>query len=193
MSAEPVRPDAGGAMPPATVKVWDPFVRVFHWSLVALFVFAFLTGDEWQGPHELAGYVVAALVAARILWGLIGSRHARFSTFVRSPVEVARFIGATARFSAPRYLGHNPAGAAMILALLAAIGVIATTGYMMTTDAYWGVEWVEELHETAAWATLGLIVLHVAGVAIASIEHRENLVRAMFTGRKRAPGPNDLA
>ncbi len=192
MSAQETGLDAGGAMPPATVKVWDPFVRVFHWSLVGLFAFAFLTGDEWQQPHELAGYVIAGLVAARILWGLFGSRHARFSTFVRSPGQVARFISATARFSAPRYLGHNPAGAAMILALLAAIGVIATTGYMMTTDAYWGVEWVEEAHEIAAWGTLALIALHVAGVVLASVEHGENLVRAMFTGRKRAPGPNDL-
>jgi cytochrome b len=193
MRAEPARLDAGGAMPPATVKVWDPFVRVFHWSLVGLFAFAFLTGDEWETPHEFAGYVIAALVAARILWGLVGSRNARFSTFVRSPAEVVRFVAATARFSAPRYLGHNPAGAVMILALLAAIAVIATTGYMMTTNAYWGIEWVEELHEAAAYATLGLVALHVAGVVLASVEHGENLVRAMFTGRKRAPGPDDVA
>jgi cytochrome b len=193
MSAEPVRLESGGAMPPATVKVWDPFVRVFHWSLVGLFAFAFLTGDEWQTPHELAGYVIGALVAARVLWGIVGSRHARFSTFVRSPAQTVRFMARKARFSAPRYLGHNPAGAAMILALLAAIGVIVTTGYMMTTDAYWGIEWVEELHEAAAYATLGLIALHIAGVALASVEHGENLVRAMITGRKRAPGPADLA
>jgi cytochrome b len=183
---------AGGAMPPATVKVWDPFVRIFHWSLVGLFAFAFLTGDEWQQPHELAGYAIAGLVAARIVWGFVGSRHARFSTFVRSPNQVFRFLFATARFSAPRYLGHNPAGAAMILALLPATGVIATTGYMMTTDAYWGVEWVEEVHELAAWGALGLIALHLAGVVAASLEHGENLVRAMVTGRKRAPGPNDI-
>jgi cytochrome b len=183
---------AGGAMPPATVKVWDPFVRIFHWSLVGLFAFAFLTGDEWQQPHELAGYAIAGLVAARIVWGFVGSRHARFSTFVRSPNQVFRFLFATARLSAPRYLGHNPAGAAMILALLAATGVIATTGYMMTTDAYWGVEWVEEVHELAAWGALGLIALHLAGVVAASLEHGENLVRAMVTGRKRAPGPNDI-
>jgi cytochrome b len=193
MGAHPEGLKAGGAMPPATVKVWDPFVRIFHWSLVALFAFAFLTGDEWQKPHELAGYVIAGLVAARIVWGFVGSRHARFSTFVRSPNQVFRFLSATARFSAPRYLGHNPAGAAMILALLAAIGVIATTGYMMTTDAYWGVEWVEEVHELAAWGALGLIALHLAGVVAASLEHSENLVRAMVTGRKRAPGADDVA
>lgn len=191
MSTDATRLEAGGAMPPATVRVWDPFVRVFHWSLAGLFAFALLTGDEWQRPHEAAGYAIAALVAARILWGFVGGRHARFSSFVRSPAETIRFVAAMARFSAPRHLGHNPAGAAMILALLGAIGVIAATGHMMTTDAYWGIVWVEELHEAAAYATLGLIALHVAGVALASVEHGENLVRAMFTGRKRAPGPDD--
>lgn len=191
MSAQDAGLEAGGAMPPATVKVWDPFVRLFHWSLVGLFAFAFLTGDEWQQPHELAGYAIAGLVAARILWGLVGSRHARFASFVR-PLRVFGFLRQTASFSAPRYLGHNPAGGIMVLALLAAIAVIATTGFMMTTDAYWGVEWVEELHETAAFATLGLIALHVAGVILASLEHGENLVRAMITGRKRAPGRGDI-
>ena len=193
MSTRDVGLEAGGVMPPATVKVWDPFVRVFHWSLVGLFAFAFLTGDEWQTPHERAGYVIASLVAARILWGLFGSRHARFASFVRSPLRVLGFLKQTASFSAPRYLGHNPAGGVMVVALLAAIGVIATTGYMMTTDAYWGVEWVEDVHETAAWATLGLIGLHVAGVVLASVEHRENLVRAMFSGRKRAPARSDIS
>lgn len=193
MDAAAAGSEAGGAMPPATVKVWDPFVRIFHWSLVALFAFAFLTGDEWQNPHELAGYAIAGLVAARILWGLFGSRHARFSDFVRSPLRILGFLKDTATLSAPRYLGHNPAGGAMVIALLAAVGVIAATGYMMTTDAYWGVGWVEEAHEIAAWATLGLVALHVAGVVLASVEHRENLVRAMITGRKRAPGPSDVA
>jgi cytochrome b len=188
-----MRQATGGAMPPGTVKVWDPFVRIFHWSLVGLFAFAFLTGDEWQNPHELAGYTIAGLVCARILWGLFGSRHARFSDFVRSPLRILGFLKETATLSAPRYIGHNPAGGVMVLALLAAIGVIAATGYMMTTDAYWGVGWVEEAHEIAAWSTLGLVALHVAGVVLAGIEHRENLVKAMITGRKRAPGPADIA
>ena len=86
---------------------------------------------------------------------------------------------------ARRYIGHNPAGGAMVILLIAMISGIVTTGYMMTTDTWWGIEWVEDVHKTLVYATLGLIVLHVAGVILASIEHRENLVRAMITGWKR--------
>lgn len=168
------------------VRVWDPFVRLFHWSLVALFAFAFLTGDEWDAAHEAAGYAIAALVAARLVWGVIGSPHARFVNFVRGPRAVLRFLAATARLRAPRHLGHNPAGGAMVIALLLAIAGIAATGIMMTSDAWFGVEWVEEAHEALAFGTLALVALHVAGVIIASLEHRENLVVAMVSGFKRA-------
>lgn len=160
-------------------------VRIFHWSLVGLFAFAFFTGDEWDRAHEIAGYAIAGLVAFRLVWGFVGSRHARFADFIRTPRTVLAFLRDTARLRAPRHLGHNPAGGAMVVALLAAISIISATGYMMTTDAYWGVGWVEEVHEVAVFATLGLVALHVAGVAIASVEHRENLVASMFTGRKR--------
>ncbi|SMD02864.1 Cytochrome b [Rhizobium sp. RU36D] len=177
---------ADRASRPAMVKVWDPFVRVFHWSLVAFFAFSFLTGDEWETAHILSGYAIGGLVAARVLWGLFGSQHARFANFIYSPLTVTRFLVDTAFLRAKRYVGHNPAGGAMVLALLLAISGIVTTGYMMTTDAYWGIEWVEEAHEAMVYATLGLIVLHIAGVILASLEHRENLVRAMITGRKRA-------
>lgn len=171
---------------PAMVKVWDPLVRLFHWSLVGLFAFAYLTGDEWKDAHITAGYVIAGLVVFRILWGLVGTENARFANFVRGPSTTLGYLAKALSFRAPRHLGHNPAGAAMIVALIAAIATIATTGYMMTTDAFWGVEWVEEVHTTMVYVTLGLIALHVGGVALASIEHRENLVRAMFTGMKRA-------
>lgn len=185
MSAFATATESGGASPPETVRVWDPFVRVFHWSLVSLFAFAFVTGDEWDSAHEKAGYAIAALVALRVAWGFFGTRHARFSDFVRGPRAVVAFLRDSVMLRAPRHLGHNPAGGAMVLALFAAIAVIATTGFMMTTDAFWGVEWVEEAHESAVYATLGLIALHVGGVVLASLEHGENLVKAMFTGRKR--------
>ncbi|MEQ8589466.1 MAG: cytochrome b/b6 domain-containing protein [Roseitalea porphyridii] len=185
--------EAGDISSPATVKVWDPLVRTFHWSLVGLFAFAFLTGDELQGPHELAGYVIAGLVAFRIVWGLAGSRHARFSSFLYRPSTVAGFLCDTLRMKARRYLGHNPAGGLMAIALLAAIAAISVTGYMMTTDAWWGVGWVEDLHEASAFGALALVALHLAGVLVASFEHGENLVRAMITGRKRAAGPEDIA
>jgi cytochrome b len=90
------------------------------------------------------------------------------------------------RFRAPRFLGHNPAGGVMILALLAMLIGISATGFMMTTDPFWDAEWVEELHEALVYASLGLIALHVAGVVVSSVEHGENLVKAMITGRKRA-------
>lgn len=189
--------EAGGAMPPATpvkarnktelmVRVWDPFVRIFHWSLVGLFVLAFVTGDETEWLHLTAGYAIAALVLLRLLWGFLGSRHARFSDFVRTPREVTDYVRRAMRMRAPRYLGHNPAGGAMIIALLSMLIGISVTGFMMTTDAFWGAQWVEDLHEGLVYATIGLIAAHVVGVIFTSIEHGENLVKAMFTGRKRA-------
>lgn len=177
--------EAGGATPPATIKVWDLFVRVFHWSLATLFVVAYATGDEIERIHILAGYTIAALLALRIAWGFIGPRHARFRNFVRPPREVLSYLRDVALLRAPRYLGHNPAGGAMIIVLLAMLGSTCVSGYMMTTDAFWGAKWVESVHETLANLTVVFIVLHVIGVLFASFEHGENLVKAMITGRKR--------
>ena len=195
MTASKSAVEAAGAMPAAaassvqakTVRVWDPFVRIFHWSLVGLFAVAFVTGDESEWLHIRIGYAIAALVALRIVWGFVGSRHARFSDFVRSPGEIATYSGQALRFRAPRYLGHNPAGGAMVVALLIMLVGIAATGFAMTTDAFWGSQWVEDLHEGLVYTTIGLIVLHVAGVVFSGLEHGENLVKAMITGRKRAP------
>jgi len=177
---------ASAADEAAEVKVWDPLVRIFHWSLVAGIAVAWLTADALPKVHEWAGYLVAALVGIRLIWGFVGTRHARFSNFVKGPREVAGYLGRIVSGRAERHLGHNPAGGAMIVVLLATIMVTVATGWMMTLDAFWGVEWVEELHEISANFILVLVALHVAGVIHASITHRENLVRAMFTGRKRA-------
>lgn len=169
----------------ATVPVWDPLVRVFHWSLVTLFVIAWITGDEVRQLHEMAGYAIAALIAVRIVWGVAGSTHARFSDFLYRPSVVVSYLVAAIRFRSKRYLGHNPAGGAMVIALLTMVSLICASGFTMTTDAFWGVRWVKEAHEIAVNLTLVLIGLHLAGVGAASLEHRENLVRAMITGRKR--------
>ncbi len=178
--------EAGGAMPPATIKVWDPFVRVFHWSLAALFLVAYATGDEIERVHIAAGYAIAGLIAARMIWGFIGPRHARFTSFVRSPSAVLAYLRDVALLRAPRYIGHNPAGAVMIVALLATLMGACITGYMMTTDAYWGAKWVEDVHATLANLAAGLVAIHVMGVLVASFEQRENLVKSMITGRKHA-------
>lgn len=177
--------EAGGETPPATVKVWDPFVRVFHWSLVALFAAAFASGDESDRLHIAIGYAIAGLIGLRILWGFVGSPHARFSDFVRGPREVFSYLRDAVFLRARRYLGHNPAGAAMIIALLLMLIGTSVSGYLLTTDAHWGSKQAEEVHEVFANLTIGLIALHVIGVLAASLEHRENLVTAMITGRKR--------
>ena len=155
--------------------------------MVSLFVLAFVTGDEIEWLHIRIGYAIAALVALRIVWGFVGTRHAQFRDFIRAPRELAAYLGQALQWRAPRHLGHNPAGGAMVVALLAMIAGIAATGFAMTTDAFWGAEWVEDLHEGLVYTTVGLIVLHVAGVIFSSLEHGENLVKAMITGRKRAP------
>lgn len=177
---------AGGTSPPATVPVWDVFVRAFHWSLVISFAFAWITADEWDRLHEWSGYTASALVALRVVWGFVGVRHARFSDFVRSPFVVLGYLGDVLRGRERRFLGHNPAGGTMIIALLIGICGLGATGWMMTSNAFWGVEWVEDVHEVLANGLLALVALHVAGVLMASFSHRENLVLAMLTGRKRA-------
>lgn len=191
MSVSSERIEVGGAMPPATIKVWDPFVRVFHWSLAALFLIAYATGDEIEKVHVAAGYVIAGLLAARLIWGVIGPAYARFSNFVRPPREVIIHLRHLALLRARRYIGHTPAGGAMIIALLATLIGTCITGYMMTTDAYWGAKWVEEAHECLARLTIGLVAAHIFGVLVASFEQRENLIRSMVTGRKRAEHRSD--
>jgi cytochrome b len=181
-----VMTEAGGATPPATVKVWDPFVRVFHWSLVALFATAYVTGDEIERVHIAAGYAIAGLLALRIVWGFVGPCHARFADFVRSPRDALGYLRDVLLLKARRYIGHNPAGGLMVVALIVMLVGTCTTGYLMTTDAYWGSKVLEDVHGALANATVALVVLHVLGVLAASFEHRENLVKAMVTGRKRA-------
>jgi cytochrome b len=176
----------------ATVKVWDPFVRVFHWCLVASFAIAWASSEDGRALHQWAGYAAAALIALRLVWGVAGSRYARFRQFVRTPRSVAGYLIDILKGREARYLGHNPAGGLMILALITVMAGLCLTGWLYTTDAFWGVDWVEETHETLANILLALVGLHVAGVVIASLRHRENLVRAMFSGRKRAPGRGDV-
>jgi cytochrome b len=177
--------EAGRDTRPAFIKVWDPFVRIFHWLLVAFFTGAWITADEWDRAHEIAGYIIIGLIGLRIIWGLVGSHHARFSDFLFKPSVVMKYLKDAVLMRAKRFIGHNPAGGFMVLAMLLSLIAVSATGIMMTTDLFWGKDWVEDLHEVAANLTLGLVFLHVTGVLIASIQHRENLIRSMFTGLKR--------
>ncbi|TDH38555.1 cytochrome B [Pseudohoeflea suaedae] len=175
-----------------TVRVWDRPVRLFHWSLAASVALCWVTADELQRVHEVAGYTAAGLVGLRLILGLAGTRYARFSQFMRSPGRTLSYARDMLGHREPRYLGHNPLGAAMVVTLLVMVAAIGLTGWMQTTDAYWGVEWVQETHEVLAELLLVAIALHVAGVVHASFRHRENLVGAMITGRKRAPASGDI-
>jgi cytochrome b len=202
---------------PNEVKVWDPLVRIFHWSLVAAFAIVWLTGDEESRLHELAGYAVIGLVLVRIVWGFIGTRYARFSDFVYRPSTVLGYAREMLAGKPRHYLGHNPLGSMMVLALLVSLLAAGITGLALqgaeqgtgpfaslsagTTvtmpsliaravaddddeEDEGNEEIWEELHEFFANLTLLLVALHIAGVIVGSLVHRENLVRAMLTGRK---------
>lgn len=122
---------------------------------------------------------------SREVWGFIGAPHARFSDFVRSPREVLEYIRLARQRRAPRYLGHNPAGGAMAIALMVALGGICLTGHLMTTTSWWGSKVMEHLHELLVNGTIGLIGLHLLGNLFSSGQHGENLTLAMITGDKR--------
>ena len=172
------------------------FVRLFHWTLVAAFTIAYFTEDDLLRSHVWAGYVVGALIVARVVWGFVGSRHARFSDFVYNPVATLGYVRDLIVFRAKRYLGHSPGGGAMVILLLAFLSATVVTGLvvyggeqkagplagMFTKDTG---EALEQVHNVLANITLALILAHVAAVILASFAHRENLVRAMVTGYKR--------
>ena len=167
------------------VRVWDPLVRLFHWSLAACVFGAFLV-EEGDTAHRWLGYTALGLVAFRLLWGVVGSRHARFGDWVRGPRAVMTYLRERRAGRSRRRLGHNPAAAVMILALLGGVVAVGMTGWMQSWDRFFGAEWLEELHELLAWGLLGLIGLHVLAAVVESVHYRENLIAAMVHGRKRA-------
>jgi len=202
--------------PTSEVQVWDPVVRIFHWSLVAAFTVAYLSGEDESRLHELIGYVVIGLVLFRIVWGFVGTKYARFNDFVYRPATVMGYAKDFLWGKTKRYLGHNPLGGMMVLALLASLLATGITGYLLqetkegsmaltapasTTNTVSfisnafaddddnehedGDEFLKEIHELFANFTLLLVIVHVVGVIAGGLMHRENLVWAMITGRKR--------
>lgn len=165
--------------------VWDPLVRIAHWLLVASVTAAWFTrhgGGVW---HEVLGYAALAVVAVRLVWGFVGSRYARFCDFIAGPGRTLRYTRQMLRGAEPRCVGHNPLGAWMIVALIVTVLVVSGSGWLYTTDRFWGIAWVETLHSRSTDMLIVLVALHVAGVLYASWRHRENLVAAMLHGRKR--------
>jgi cytochrome b len=207
---------------PASTLVWDPLVRFGHWALVAAFAVAYFSAeDEAGGPdtlHVWGGYVVGVLVVLRVVWGFVGPRHARFSDFVCGPIAALAYFLELLYGRAPRYIGHSPAGGAMVIALLVCLVTTVATGLIaygeegkgplavvMVADASANSNeaghralakkrggetesTVRELHDLLANITVALIAAHIFGVLVASFVHKENLVLAMITGRKRRAG-----
>jgi len=182
-------PGRAGRRGEETVRVWDSLVRIFHWTVVlGVLLNSFLT-EGGKAPHRYIGYAVAAALAIRIIWGFVGRAHARISDFVVSPVVVVRHLAAVLAGRDRRYVGHNPAGGAMILGLRGLLAATCLTGWMQGLDAFWGVEWVQEAHKIFANLILALAAVHALAAMVESFAHRENLVLAMITGRKlRAAG-----
>ena len=185
---------------PTQIKVWDPVVRFFHWSLVSAFLIAYITEEDLLTVHTWAGYLIAGLLVIRIIWGFIGTHYARFSDFIYSPSTIIQFLKNTLSLRAKRYLGHNPAGGAMVILLIISLLLTTTSGILLLGAeeqagpvAYWftraGGFWgkaLEELHEFFANFTLLLVFIHIAGVIVESLIHKENLVSAMLNGFKSA-------
>lgn len=171
------------------IPVWDIPTRVFHWSLAASFVGAYVTheSERLAAIHVACGYTLLGLIAFRLVWGFVGSRHARFSEFVRGPAEVIDYLKSLVAGRPRHFLGHNPAGAVAVVLLLILGLATGISGWATYNEL--GGEWLEELHETSAGAMLALVVIHLVGVAVSSLLHKENLVRAMITGTKD-PTPN---
>jgi cytochrome b len=166
------------------VLIWDWPVRIGHWLLVGAFALAWITGEseEWRLVHAFAGGTVVGVILFRLLWGLVGTRHARFASFVRGPQAALDYVLGLLRGKESQYAGHNAAGGWAIIALLALGLLTGASGWLIYQEM--GGEWLEDVHEALATGTLAVAAVHVAGVVVSSLVHRENLVRAMLTGFK---------
>jgi cytochrome b len=196
------------------IKVWDPLVRIFHWALVLTFFISYLTGDEESDIHIYAGYAVLGLISFRLIWGVVGTKYARFYNFITSPTNTMAYIKSMAN-KPKRYIGHNPAGAWMIVVMLVTLFIVTLSGLEIYAieegkgpfagspsisiisnahadddeheeeESFWEEFW-EEIHEASSNFMLLLIALHIIGVFVSGRLHKENLVRAMITGEKKA-------
>jgi cytochrome b len=166
------------------INIWDPIVRIFHWTVVTSFIGAYISSDDVDIVHHVFGYIILGCVTFRILWGIIGSHYAKFSEFIVSPKTLLHYLKAMWHRKETRYLGHNPAGGYMIITLIALLLTTTISGWLLRTDWFWGNELMETIHHTTANITVGMVMLHILGALYASIHHKENLIKAMITGKK---------
>lgn len=170
---------------PASLYVWDPVVRLFHWSLVACVLLNQFVLEAGETPHRWVGYAATALVGLRLLWGVIGSRHARLADWWPTPARLRAHVRGLLAGQPDDHPGHNPLGALMMLALMALVLALGVTGWLQGTDAFFGEEWLQELHEGLANTLLLAAGVHAAAALVMGRLQRVTLVRAMVTGVKR--------
>jgi len=171
-----------------TVAVWDLPLRLWHWAFAASILAAWFTPTVYDRLHRIVGYTVLGLLAFRLAWGFWGSRYSRFRMVGVRLRAAPRYLWNLRRGITGRYIGLNPAGTLMLVALLLATAISAITGAMSVTVTFFGVWWVEDTHHYSSDAVIVLVVLHVVGVLLMGLLQRENLIRAMITGRKRIRG-----
>lgn len=169
---------------PTSVLVWDRVVRVTHWGVAALVLWNLF--EDSGGPlHRNLGYAATALVAVRLVWGFVGSDAARFvAWWPRMPV-LRRYVASLRAGKPMKFLSHNPIGALGMLAMWGLIITLALTGWLSRLDAFWGEDWPVNLHAWLAYTLAALVVIHVSAAVVMSVLHKDNLILAMLTGRKR--------
>lgn len=174
------------------IRVWDAPTRLGHWLLVAAFAAAWLTSESetWKDVHVAAGALMFAVVLFRLFWGFIGTLHARFASFAFTPAAALRYVGSLLRRQPEHFTGHNPAGSYAIFLLLGLTLVTAVSGWAAYNE--FGGHLSEEFHEGAATAMLAIVAVHVGGVIVGGLLHRENLALAMLTGRKLGERPEAI-
>jgi len=185
MGSPTLAPASTAAPEGRQVLVWDLFVRLFHWTLVACVLANFTLLEEGETPHQWVGYLATGLVLARVVWGFVGSRHARFASFFPTPRRLKAHVAELRSGRPPAHLGHNPLGAVMMLALMALVLSLGLTGWMQGLDAFFGDEWLQELHEGLANTLVALAGLHALAALVMGRLERTNLIKAMVTGRKQ--------
>jgi cytochrome b len=169
------------------IHVWDRFVRIFHWSLVGCILANFFINEAGETLHRVLGYTASALVCARIVWGFIGSRHARFADFFPTPARIRQHLQHLKSGTRDNHPGHNAVGAVMMFLMMAVVLSLGVTGYLQGTDAFWGADWLQELHETLASTLIAFAGLHAVAAIVMSRLERTNLIGAMVSGVKIRP------
>jgi cytochrome b len=182
----PRDPQPASARPGAPVPVWDLPLRLLHWATALCVLVAWFTPNTYDTLHRSAGYAVLILVPVRLVWGFTGTRYSRFRNPLRVGRALPRYLMDMARGRSRRYLGLNPAGSAISMAMLILLVISGVSGWMQVTLRFFGVAWVQDAHTYASDAVMLLALVHVLGVLLMSIRQRENLVRAMITGWKRS-------